>query len=44
MGLLNFKKTKKGDSFFINTGTIHAIGAGVLIAEIQQTSDKGMGF
>jgi len=37
--LLNFKKTKKGDSFFINTGTIHAIGAGVLIAEIQQTSD-----
>jgi len=37
--LLNFKKAKKGDSFFINTGTIHAIGAGVLLAEIQQTSD-----
>jgi len=39
ISLLNFKKIKKGDSFFINTGTIHAIGAGVLIAEIQQTSD-----
>ena len=25
--------------FFLETGTIHAIGAGVLIAEIQQTSD-----
>ncbi|AJH16061.1 type I phosphomannose isomerase catalytic subunit [Myroides profundi] len=30
---------KKGDVFFIETGTIHAIGAGVLLAEIQQTSD-----
>ena len=30
---------KKGDVFFLETGTIHAIGAGVLIAEIQQTSD-----
>ena len=25
--------------FFIETGTIHAIGAGILLAEIQQTSD-----
>ena len=30
---------KKGDVFFIGTGTIHAIGAGIVIAEIQQTSD-----
>lgn len=30
---------KKGDAFFIQTGTVHAIGAGVLLAEIQQTSD-----
>ncbi|WP_430611966.1 type I phosphomannose isomerase catalytic subunit [Flavobacterium sp. JP2137] len=28
-----------GDVFFIETGTIHAIGKGVLLAEIQQTSD-----
>ena len=39
LGLLNFEHVKKRDSFFINTGTIHAIGAGVLIAEIQQASD-----
>ncbi|MDT0642644.1 type I phosphomannose isomerase catalytic subunit [Zunongwangia sp. F363] len=37
--LLNFEEVKKGDSFFINTGKVHAIGAGVLLAEIQQTSD-----
>ena len=37
--LLNFEKVQKGDSFFINTGKVHAIGAGVLLAEIQQTSD-----
>ena len=30
---------KKGDIFFINPGTIHAIGAGILIAEIQQNSN-----
>lgn len=28
-----------GDVFFLETGTIHAIGAGIVIAEIQQTSD-----
>lgn len=36
---LNFEQVKKGDMFFIETGTIHAIGAGVMVAEIQQTSD-----
>jgi len=30
---------KKGDVFMLETGTIHAIGAGIVIAEIQQTSD-----
>jgi mannose-6-phosphate isomerase len=37
--LMNYEKVKKGDTFFINTGKIHAIGAGVVLAEIQQTSD-----
>jgi len=37
--LLNYERVSKGDTFFINTGKIHAIGAGVLLAEIQQTSD-----
>ena len=37
--ILNEMPVKKGDAFFLETGTIHAIGAGVLIAEIQQTSD-----
>ncbi len=37
--LLNFEEVRKGDSFFINTGKVHAIGGGVLLAEIQQTSD-----
>ncbi len=37
--LLNYEKVAEGDTFFINTGKIHAIGAGVLLAEIQQTSD-----
>lgn len=37
--LLNFEKVKLGDVFFIPTGRIHAIGAGVMLAEIQQTSD-----
>ncbi len=39
LGLLNYEPVKEGDTFFINTGKIHAIGAGVLLAEIQQTSD-----
>lgn len=30
---------KPGDVFLIETGTIHAIGGGILLAEIQQTSD-----
>jgi mannose-6-phosphate isomerase len=37
--ILNQVPAKKGDVFFLETGTIHAIGAGIVIAEIQQTSD-----
>ncbi|WP_027395936.1 type I phosphomannose isomerase catalytic subunit [Aquimarina latercula] len=37
--ILNKEKVKKGDTFYIPTGKIHAIGSGVLLAEIQQTSD-----
>jgi mannose-6-phosphate isomerase len=37
--ILNETPVEKGDAFFLETGTVHAIGAGVLIAEIQQTSD-----
>lgn len=39
LSLLNELPVKKGDVFFLETGTIHAIGAGIVIAEIQQTSD-----
>ena len=37
--VLNKVEVKKGDVFFIEPGTIHAIGAGNLIAEIQQKSN-----
>ena len=37
--LLNIEKVQKGDTFYIPTGRVHAIGAGVLLAEIQQTSN-----
>ncbi len=39
LNILDSKKVKQGDVFFLETGTIHAIGAGIVIAEIQQTSD-----
>jgi mannose-6-phosphate isomerase len=32
-------KVKAGDAFFINAGTVHGIGGGLSIAEIQQSSD-----
>jgi len=37
--ILDTVKAKPGDVFFLETGTVHAIGAGLVIAEIQQTSD-----
>ena len=36
--LLSFKAVKPGDVYFIPSGTIHAIGSGVVIFEIQQNS------
>jgi mannose-6-phosphate isomerase len=36
---LNFVAVQPGDMFFIAPGTIHAIGQGIVLAEIQQTSD-----
>ena len=37
--LLNFIPVKEGDCFLIKAGTVHAIGAGCLICEIQQNSN-----
>ena len=37
--VLNWVPVSKGDVFYILPGTIHAIGAGVVIAEIQQNSN-----
>jgi len=37
--ILNFEPVKEGDVYFIPTGRVHAIKEGVLLAEIQQTSD-----
>jgi mannose-6-phosphate isomerase len=39
LSLLDTVPFEVGDVFFLETGTVHAIGAGLLIAEIQQTSD-----
>lgn len=39
VSILNKEKTTKGDAFMIPAGRIHAIGKGILLAEIQQTSD-----
>ncbi len=36
---VNKVKVKKGDLFFIEAGTLHAIGSGILLAEIQQNSN-----
>ncbi len=37
--ILNIEKVKRGDVFFIPAGRVHAIGKGILLAEIQQSSD-----
>ena len=37
--VLNRVEVRKGDLYFIPSGTIHAVGAGILIAEIQQNSN-----
>ena len=37
--MLNYVPVKKGDVFFIPAGLVHAIGSGILLAEIQQNSN-----
>jgi len=39
MDILNVEKSAPGDVFFLPAKRVHAIGAGNLLAEIQQTSD-----
>ena len=39
LSILEYVEVEVGDVFFLETGTVHAIGAGMVIAEIQQTSD-----
>jgi mannose-6-phosphate isomerase len=39
LDLMHHENVVEGDTFYIPTGRVHAIGAGVLLAEIQQTSD-----
>src|SRR5579863_10722473 len=38
-GLLQWFDARPGDAFFIPAGTVHAIGAGLVLCEIQQNSD-----
>jgi mannose-6-phosphate isomerase len=37
--LIRWRPVEKGDVIFIPAGTIHALGAGIVLAEIQQRSD-----
>ena len=37
--MLNWVPVKAGDTFFAEAGTVHAIGAGITLCEIQQNSD-----
>lgn len=38
--IMNFVPVKRGDVFYIPAGRVHALGPGILLAEIQQTSDN----
>lgn len=38
--LVQWRPVRKGDVIFIPAGTIHAVGAGIVLAEIQQRSDS----
>jgi mannose-6-phosphate isomerase len=37
--IMNYEKVEKGDVYFIPAGRVHALGPGLLLFEIQQTSD-----
>lgn len=39
LDVMNQVEVQSGDSFYIPAGTVHALGAGILLAEIQQNSD-----
>jgi mannose-6-phosphate isomerase len=39
LDLLNWMEVCPGDTYFIPAGTVHAIGAGIALCEIQQNSD-----
>ncbi len=39
LNILNKQEAQEGDTFFIPAGRVHTIGKGLLLAEIQQTSD-----
>jgi len=41
---LNYIEVKPGDVYFIPAGLVHAIGEGILIAEVQQNSDTTYRF
>lgn len=38
-GLMDWKQARAGDYFYIPAGTVHAIGAGVILVEVQQYAD-----
>jgi mannose-6-phosphate isomerase len=38
-GLMDWKPVRAGDYFYIPAGTVHAIGAGITLVEIQQYAD-----
>ena len=40
MDILNYYETKPGDVYYIPAGTVHAIGGGNLVCEIQQSSNS----
>jgi mannose-6-phosphate isomerase len=37
--MIDWKPVQPGDCYFIPAGTVHAIGAGIVLAEIQQNAD-----
>ncbi|MEN8224367.1 MAG: type I phosphomannose isomerase catalytic subunit [Bacteroidota bacterium] len=37
--IMNYERVKQGDVFFMPAGRVHALGPGILLAEIQETSD-----
>lgn len=40
INLLNKYEVRQGDTIFIPAGTVHAIGAGIVLCEIQQSSNS----